>query len=368
MRLLLVSREYPPHIKGGMCKIAQYMARYSRRYDVSLTIVANHPYPRIVRQEIDAVMVYRVPSFSSTFLTQLPSFACWASAPVERLQDDFDVVYSNYSPLLCKINRPFIAGFHATRYGQYMACKEARRPFHALLNRLYIPFDKLVIKKADGIVVLSQSMAREIEAMGGANKTIEIIPGGVDTSIFTPFKSRNFSSAEKRILYVGRLDATKDVDILFCAFKRASIDTGARIIVVGDGRERRNLVRLADLLSIPVQFMGNIAHEEMPFVYNDADLFVLPSLREGFPLAALEAMACATPTIVSNASPDLGVPAFERGSVEGLARSLFEHLSSEAKLKELSQKALDISREYTWERTVGRTFAFLREFVSRNSS
>jgi len=363
VKVLLVTREFPPYVKGGMSRGVQHLAAGSSRQGIDLTIVANHPGLGKSMERSNGVTIFRVPWTGSTFLTQLPTFGYFASHLVSELQNDFDVVYSNYTPLFCKIHPPFIVGFQATRYGEYIACKEMKRPLHALLNRLFIPLDRLLIRKADGIIALSKAMINEILAMGGKGKKIEIIPNGVDTYLFSPIRPRDFSCEGKKILYVGRLDSRKGIDTLFTAFSEAIRGTKAKLMIAGGGRERHNLSKLAHSLSIPVHFLGNIPHDTLPRIYNEADLFVLPSFYEGLPLVALEAMACGTPTIISDASPDLGVPRFMRGNIESLGELLSEYVSSEDKLKELSQKCLEISQQYSWERIIDRTFTYLRKFV-----
>jgi glycosyltransferase involved in cell wall biosynthesis len=363
MRILLITREYPPYVKGGMSGIVVQMAKRSRQLGIHLTIIANHPQLKTSLDLVNGIPVYRLPWLGSTFLTQLPSFGYYASRLVKKLQDNHDVVYSNFSPLLGMIKRPFIVGFHATRFGEAQACKEIGQPIHSLLNRAYIPFDKTLINKADGIIALSEKMAEEIKTIGHYKKNIEVISSGVDTNIFRPLKHRNFSSPEKRVLYVGRLDSRKGVDILIHALKLLIGSIKATLIVAGEGKEREKLCQLADSLSIPVDFIGAVPHESLPEIYNSADLFVLPSLYEGHPLVALEAMACGTPTIVSDASPDIGIPRFKRGSVEELHQILLKTLFSEETLSRLSKTSLGISKNYSWDHIVDQTFSFIRKFV-----
>ena len=363
MRILLITREFPPYVKGGMSGIIVQMAKRSRELGIHLTIIANHPQLKTSLDLVNGIPVYRLPWLGSTFLTQLPSFGYYASRLVKKLQDNHDVVYSNFSPLFGMIKRPFIVGFHATRFGEARACKEIGKPVPALLNRLYIPFDRILIKKADGIIALTEKMAKEIRSVEDYEKEIEIIPGGVDTNIFRPLKYRDFSSPEKIVLYVGRLDSRKGVDILIHAIKLLDRNIKTRLIVAGEGKEREKLSQLADSLSIPVNFIGAVPHESLPEIYNSADLFVLPSLYEGHPLVALEAMACGTPTLVSDASPDIGIPRFKRGSVEELHQILLKTLFSEETLNRLSKTSLGISKNYSWDHIVDQTFSFIRKFV-----
>ena len=363
MRLLLITREYPPYVKGGMCRVAEYLAKGSHQHEIELTIIANHPGFGRLKERINNITIHRVSSFGSTFLTQLPSFGYYASVQVQELQKDYDIVYSNYTPLFCKIKRPFIAGFVATRYGEYIGCKETGKTGHALLNRLYIPLDKLLVKKANGIIVNSRNLVQEITIMGGEKKIIEFIPIGINTDLFKPLSSRQFTSKKKEILCVSRLDSRKGIDFVLNAFKEVIGAVEARLIIGGDGPEKQNLLKLADSLSLPVKFLGTISYEDLAKIYNEADLFVLPSFYEGLPLVALEAMACGTPTIVSDGSPDLGIPRFERGNVESLRKIILETISSEKRLEELSRQALSISQNYKWERTVEETFSFLQKFI-----
>ena len=365
MRILLVTREYPPHIKGGMCCIVEQMVKQHQRFGVELTVIANRPGKGTRRERINGVPFYRVPSLGSTFLTQLPTFGFYASRLVNKIQHRFDAVYSNFSPIFCQIRRPFIAGFHATRYGESIGCMENGRHLYAILNRLYIPFDRHLIEKADGVIVLCEKMVGEITATAERPRVLTTITTGVDTQSFKPLAPRRFDGKEKRILYVGRLDARKGIDVLIHAFRQVQKSVKAKLIIVGEGSERSRLIRLANTLEVPVDFVGHIPHPRLVIVYNEADLFVSPSLYEGsaITLVILEAMACATPVIVSDAFPDFGVPRFRRGSVESLTKVLSEYISSEEKLVKLSKVALEMSHDYNWDRIVEKTFTFIRQFV-----
>ncbi|MFH1202125.1 MAG: glycosyltransferase family 4 protein [Candidatus Omnitrophota bacterium] len=361
MKILILSRDYPPYAWGGMGGVVENIIKLSKKFDLDLTIIANHPKLGILRETGDRLIIYRVPTIGSTFLTKLPSFSYYASKLVSKIQDNYDLIYSNSSPIFCKIKRPFIVHFQGTRYGEYLACKEIRKFLYALLNCIYIPFDKILLKKANGVIVLSENMINEINAMGGTSKKITVIPNGVDTEFFKPLKPKDFSSLEKKILFVGRLDARKGIDILFYSFKEVLKKIKAKLTIVGEGREKNKLLNLANFLSIPVEFLGRIQHESLLEVYNEADLFVLPSFYEGVPLVALEAMACGVPTIISSGCPNLGVPRFEKGNIGSLVEAILDILPHEGKLKELSQQCIKISANYDWQKIVPRIIGFIKE-------
>ena len=363
--MLLVTREYPPFIKGGMCRITEQMIKRNGQNNIDLTMIANQPFPYISKEKINGVKVHRVPSLGSTFLSQLPFFGFFSSLLLKNMQHEFDAIYSNFSPLFCKVTRPLIASFHATRYGEKQACMESGKPLYAFLNYLYIPFDQIMLRKADGIIALSTHMAHELVAIGGNKNKIEIIPSGVDTYKFKPLKPRNFITSEYKILYVGRFDERKGLNILLLAFKKVLKKIRARLFLAGSGKLEKEIRRLATSLSIPVNFLGVVPQESLPALYNSADLFVLPSLYEGMPLAALEAMACGTPTIVSNASPYIGIPRFQKGSISSLEKILIEYLSSKEKRQALSKLSLKISKDFSWDRIIENTFIYIHNVVSQ---
>lgn len=295
-------------------------------------------------------------------MTQIPVFGFFASILIKKIHSEYDLLYSNYTPLFCRLNKPLVAGFQATRLGEYKACQEAGKPVQALLNKLYIPLDKLLIKKADMLVSLSREMIGELNEMGGSEKYKEIIPNGVDEKLFFPKGEKMFNRPVREILFVGRLDSRKNLRLLINALNRIKRKIRTRLTVIGLGREYHALKLLTNRINLDVHFLGHIRHIDLPRIYNKADLFVLPSLYEGIPLAALEAMACGVPTILSDGSPDIGIPRFKRRSETGLSKMLEEILSSDSTLTRLSEKSYELSRSYRWENIVNIFFRMIETY------
>jgi glycosyltransferase involved in cell wall biosynthesis len=362
MKVLLISREFPPYEKGGICWIAVYMARFAKKHGVDLTLIVNHPFLKIKKDKIYSNTVYRVPSMGPNFMTQIPSFGYYASSLARKIESDFDVIYSIYSPLFGKFKKPLIAGFQSSRYGEYKTCRENGKLLYALLNMSFIPFESLLIKKAGALTVNSHALTGELRKMGSGDKLIGHIPTGVDTDLFKPLNNRQFQNKQKTILCVARLDIRKGIDYLLHAFREALETVDAKLIICGDGIERDRLQKLAVSLSLPVQFKGFVQHDQLIQLYNNADLFILPSLYEGMPLASLESMACGTPTLISSASPDIGLPRFQKGDVKSLKEIILTYITSENKLKDLSDKALTTSKNYSWEKIVEDTYSFISRF------
>jgi len=191
------------------------------------------------------------------------------------------------------------------------------------------------------------------------------IPYGVDTDKFSPAIKKD--SQIKNILFVGALDKAhyfKGVNILLKAISRFQI-SDFRFQIVGDGDLKTSYEKLAEKLDIKdrVEFLGKISDEELPRIYQQADLLVLPSINknEAFGLVLLEAMACGVPVIASDLPGVRTV--FEDGrqgllckpgDVSDLKNKIEEILADEEKRKIMGKEARILALEkYSWKK-IGR--------------
>lgn len=151
----------------------------------------------------------------------------------------------------------------------------------------------------DELIVLNKKDHEiAIEKLGYARKCVHIIPNGVDIDKFVPGAIPK-KNEQIKIIMVGRLWPQKDPKTLFHAIKTLldeKIDVS--LTYVGDGELMHELKDLAENYSNNISFLGwqNNISELLP----QHDLFVLPSLWEGMPLAILEAMSCGLPCLVTN--------------------------------------------------------------------
>jgi glycosyltransferase involved in cell wall biosynthesis len=153
------------------------------------------------------------------------------------------------------------------------------------------------VRKADKIIVLCNQSRQEALAAGFRPQQIVHIPNGVDTTIFSPSPQ---PAADRNILFVGRLDHMKGVDILLKAISDLR-EGGIRTFctIVGDGPIKKDLQNYARALAIDDQvvFPGTCS-DIVPYL-QQASVFVLPSHSEGVPNVILEAMAFALPIIAT---------------------------------------------------------------------
>ena len=200
---------------------------------------------------------------------------------------------------------PHVATFHTLAKTKLMARPGERE------SELRFAVEERVIEDADGFVV---STEREKEDIVRFYRTpshkLQVIPAGVDLELFRPGDKaqarRMLGLSEKRVmLYVGRIEPIKGLDILVNAVALLEEIGDTKLLVVG-GRpgEDEELDRLKHLvanlgIADMVTFTGAVPQSELPTYYSAADVFVLPSYSESFGLVALEAMACGIPVVAS---------------------------------------------------------------------
>jgi glycosyltransferase involved in cell wall biosynthesis len=164
-----------------------------------------------------------------------------------------------------------------------------------------LPMENLGLVCADYVLVNSRAVAREIAGRGLPIKSLRVIPNGVDLNRFVPPGS---SSADRYILFVGRLVMQKGVDTALRAFSVLLLRCpDIRLIIVGDGSLTLYFQRVARYLgfSSQVSFVGWKTGQSLVRLYQGAEVVVMPSFYEPFGMVALEAMACARPVVATRA-------------------------------------------------------------------
>jgi teichuronic acid biosynthesis glycosyltransferase TuaC len=177
-----------------------------------------------------------------------------------------------------------------------------------------LPFRKGMMQRAmataDAVTVKGNSLKEKILRLKIPDEKISVIPNGVDLrqfKIMDRIKVRQqlgICGNGPFLLTAGSLDSVKGTHYLLEALKEMSdhSDILPRLLMVGDGPLKEKLFALAKQLQIieRVSFLGKRPHDEIPLWMNAADLFCLPSIREGRPNVLMEALACGTPAVASN--------------------------------------------------------------------
>jgi len=201
-----------------------------------------------------------------------------------------------------------------------------------------------LLKRSDAIVCLSHEIYDELMAIGIAPDRIACIPNSVDAARFKPGSAdirtrwrlaRGFGDSDLVVVFAGRLVARKGPDVLLEAWRPVTERyPSARLLILGSGNDQPDSIedRLHEMVAQRkirgVVFEGAVSEPEAYLAV--ADIFVLPSFREGAPNALLEAMTAGLPTVSSRIGgvEDLVVDG-ETGLMfpAGDARALTEALS-----------------------------------------
>jgi len=222
---------------------------------------------------------------------------------------------------------------------------------------------KQILRIADTCTVNSTATKNSVLNVTRLSKEPTIIPMGVDLNIFQPFenvKVNNNSIKKPSILTVGRLDEKKGIKYLIDAMPKVTQKfPDAKLVIVGEGPEKDNLVNQIKMLSLEgnISMVGAVQNKELPKYYNKADLFVLPSLEEGLGVVLLEAMACGTPVVGSNiggimdiiTDKETGLLA-QSENPKDIADKIIELFSDEWMRQRVTENGLKLIKEkFSWD-------------------
>ena len=228
--------------------------------------------------------------------------------------------------------------------------------------RLFLP---ILAKRVDVVFTPSDYVKHRVKAQFGVHNVI-LTPNGVDLSRFHPdAKQSTFPLPTRYALFVGSLQPRKNLQLLLQAWHtiKAEFDD-LWLLVAGDFGPVFKATEIA--ADERILFLGYVPDADLPGLYAHATLFALPSLDEGFGLPALEAMACGTPVIVSNAGalPEVvgdGGLIFEVSNVDNLIAAIREVLCDNKLGLLLKEKGLARAKTYSWQQTAERIWKALHE-------
>ncbi|PIT98341.1 MAG: glycosyltransferase family 1 protein [Candidatus Andersenbacteria bacterium CG10_big_fil_rev_8_21_14_0_10_54_11] len=252
-------------------------------------------------------------------------------------------------------------------------------------------FSAQAAREADQLICVSQATADDVTKFYGRTENVHVIHHGLNQEQFRlPFdgereRSRDFllqkypSLQQPYILFVGQIQPRKNLVRLIEAFEQlAGGDDAIHLVIAGGhGWKNESIKQRARTSPIAarIQMIGRVPDELLPALYWQAEVFVLPSLYEGFGLPLLEAMACGCPTVTSNVSslPEVARigPGFSESDsyaaqlvnpfvVEEIASGIQEARVNRGRLRQLG---LQRAGEFSWEKTAQQTRRVLEYYV-----
>lgn len=236
-----------------------------------------------------------------------------------------------------------------------------------LKNKRYL--EKYVpksIEKADKVLAVSEFTKQEIINYYKVDpKKVIVTHNAVDTNRFKRVANTNavrskYKIPGKYILFMGTIEPRKNIERLVKAYSLLPDKIKSEYTLVlagGKGWLDENIDQAIALVAGgSVLRTGYIDHNDMPALYSGADLFVFPSLYEGFGIPILEAMACDTPVLTGKNSslPEVGGDAayyVDENSVESIRNGITKLLQDKKLCDELVQKGRQQIRIFSWEKS-----------------
>ncbi|ADB76177.1 glycosyltransferase family 4 protein [Geodermatophilus obscurus] len=410
LRIALLSYRSKPH-SGGQGVYVRALSRELTALGHGVTVFSGQPYPELD----DGVPLTRVPSLDlyrepDPFRTPRPSefrdridvleyaTMCTAGFPepltfslrAARLllprAAEFDLVHDNQSLgtgllQLTRAGVPTVATVHhpvaIDRDLELAAAPSLRR---RLTLRRWYGFTRMqarVAPQLDGVTTVSENSRRDIEThLGVPADAIRIVPVGIDPDVFTPPPADRSRDPDSIVVTTSADVPLKGLVHLLEAVAKLRTERPVRLTVVGTARPGGPAEAALDRLALrdAVRFTGPLPEADLVRLLQGAAVVAIPSLYEGFSLPAIEAMACGTALVTTDAGalPEVvGSKAGLRvraGDVGELTAALQLVLDSPSFADQLGRAGRRrVLASYTWRSAAERTAEWYREVLERKA-
>ncbi len=311
---------------------------------------------------------------------EVPAFAAGIRSFAEREHVRYDMLYSHYwlsGEVACLLRPEMGVAWahtaHTLGLVKNRTLASGARPEPVLRIRV----EGEIAQQADLLIGSTTDEADDLIRLYGADPDhVHVVAPGIDLATFQPLDRadarRKIGYGPGRVLlFVGRLERLKGVDVAIraLALLRDRAHDDLRLIVLGedvrDGeeseKERLKLVASASGVRDRVDFLGSVAHHELPYFYAAADVCVMPSYSESFGLVALEAQACGRPVVASGVS---GLRSVVRDEVSGYliddhdpaiyAERIGRLLANPDLAQQMGRRGRLLAQRFSWTRTADR--------------
>ncbi len=317
MRILIVTDTYPPNVNGAALATERLALELSKRKHEVSVVAPSTSFTHYKRKQ-ENLTIYRL---RSILIQKKQEFRV---SPQLLHTSEFKEIVREVRPDIMHVNQPFFLAQTAMA-----VAKEFDIPVvgtshfmpENLTHYLHLP-DQLEKMLNSGIWLLYSWLYGRLNLIVSATHTaadlliklrvgtkVEVISNGIDLHKFNTknngeyLKKRYELPIKPTLLFVGRLDKEKNIQVLIraCAVIKETVDF--HVVIVGKGKEEEPLKDLVEELSLQdiVTFTSYLPKKDLPNIYKIADIFVMPSIAELQSLVTMEAMACGLPVVGANA-------------------------------------------------------------------
>lgn len=373
----MLNYEFPP-MGGGAGNATDNISKELVKLGQNVTVLTSY-YGDQKRSEIkEGVHIHRVFSWRKGIYDCgfRGSYSYLLSAMIKLMflkkNNHYDVIHYFFSlptgllSLIPGLHRktPYIVSLRGSDVPYYDRHNKTVHFFNLLLR----PVNKFIWKRASKVVALSDGL-KETALRTAINQEMISIPNGVETELFVPTIRENKNCEDKlKFITVSRLINRKGIDHVLNALAALG-DKSLSYLIVGTGNYESKLKKMTRVLNLEdiVTFYGYCSREKLPELYNQSDVFILPSLAESFGMVFAEAMACGLPIIGGRTGgvPDLvrkenGI-LVEPGNVDEIKDAIVKMKNSaqmRSTMGQLNRKRVEL--HYSW-RSVAQKYLVIYE-------
>ena len=301
MKILIINYEYPPLGGGSGVASKHLITEYKKNKNLKIDLVTSSTDKYQVEKFSENISITKLNvgkknnNLHHQSFYNLVSYLVKSTVWVIKNKDKYDLIHA-FGGIPAGIpafisGKPYIVSLRGGEQPGY----EPR--FDKLLN-LIKPLLKVAYEKAQSIDANSQYL-KKLTLKSFPKLKIKVIRNGVNLKQFYPAKRQ---VAKPIILCTSRFGDRKGVWNLIKAMKHVVIKIPeAKLVLTGEGEREKEIRQKVKVLKLTksVRFKGRVGHEEMPEIYRQASLFVLPSLSESMSNSLLEAMACGLPVVAT---------------------------------------------------------------------
>lgn len=371
MNILQVSNFFKPSWEtGGVTKVNYELSRnlVIRGHDVTVYTTDGYSSRLDVEKnkpvDVDGIKVYYFSNLFRILVLKLKLTTPYYLPFILRKEiKNFDVIHIHEHRTLPAALIQFYAKKHGIPY--VIQSHGSVLPFFQK-SKLKKLFDSLfgykVLNDASKLIALTETEANQYEEMGLDSSNICIIPNGINIEEFNDlplkgeFKNKySIKEDEKIILFLGRIDKIKGIDLLIDAYSDLidKVDN-TRLVIVGPNSEYLSTLN-EQIMSLgfndKVLFTGPLYGRDKLEAYVDADVYVLPSRYETFPNTVLEAAICGTPVIITDRCGIINLVERKLGCVVKfdsceLTEAMFKLLEKNAPIQYSVKNNIDFIKHY----------------------
>ncbi len=328
--------------------------------------------PDLPFRELQNVTIKRFRIFGPLLLQ---SWRWLRTPPIDLFVNKVDVFHSPTGIMIPQIKGKRIVTVHDLYFMEHPEDTDilgGKYLLHTLPHRIH---------KADVIIAVSHSTKNDIiKYFNIPSEKIHVIYEGVDFLQFRQIHDpavldlirQEYCLPIKYILTVATIEPRKNIEGLLFAYRRLKqiLNNPPKLVIVGKkGWKSEKVTEAVHQLGLyrDVIFTGYVSDEHLPLIYNNALVFVYPSLYEGFGLPVLEAMACGLPIVTSD-TPSLKELAGEVAVMVDptnyylLAEKLKEVITSHKMRKQMRERSLRQSQNFSWERCARKTIDLYQKY------